>query len=586
MKKVLFLLLLIFVAAYAVDKNLTKVETVIIDDKGITPNIPNLALKNYRPSQVTPLFSMPIIGRQEVIGYTTYDWQYNGPVYTHCIVDPVFGVHCNWMFSNTDPSGATLERNQYYNFYDFSTRTWGWATGFQAFTIRSGYGGMSNDPITGCAVIGTHQTIGGNITPVVARDQEPGAGLFEYSTGPAAYQWPPIGVTYNQRIHSAVISSSSAATGFSDSVYYTRVDPWPTWTTPIYIQPPSPSAGFCSQNIATSKTSNKVVVLWHCTDDPYPERAFYRLSTDGGANWGSTTQMPFPPSQGIVPGYHISSLFAMFDNQENLRIVASVADTGYTMPAEIWLYSPANTQPWTLVHHYEAETLNAAVGYNAIFATRPSIVQDPTTNNFYVAWEQFDSLNYEPTTSLARADIHVAELTNNGQTVSRKGRITDPNTTSKRFPCVGGIKNDTVFVQYIVDSIAGFVTPNIIQGAYTTNPIVVHRFHKNSLPPVGIEENSSNKYYNFTLKPASPNPTNHITNINYSLPTTENINLTIYDILGRPIRTLVSGIKTPGEYNTIWDGRDNTGNRVQAGIYFYTLKTSNKSISQKLIRTN
>ncbi|MEO0082927.1 MAG: T9SS type A sorting domain-containing protein [candidate division WOR-3 bacterium] len=591
MKRVLIMLFVVVMASFALNRDLAKVQTVFFDENEISANS---SITNQRPSVNTALSPLPIIGRTEVIGTSTYDWQYNGPVYTHCIVDPVAnGVHCGWMYANTQPSAGAPERNQYYNFYDFTTRTWAFGnTGTPVYTARSGFGGMSADPVTGNVVISTHQSIGGVLTPVFARDQVPGGGLFEYSQGPTGYQWPPIGVTYNQSVHSAVISVSSAATGSSDSVYYTRSNTatWPTtWTTPFYIQPPAPSAGFCNQNIAASRTSNKVIVLWEQSEDDYPERAFYRLSTDGGATWGATTQLPFPPSVGGVnPSFHITSLFAMFDAQDNLHIVASVmhyeGTSGYTIPAQIWHYCPANTPAWSLIHHYEADTLNAPVGYNALFATRPSIAQDPTTGNFYVAWEQFDSLNYEPITTLARADIYVAELTNNGQTVTRKGRITDPNTTSKRFPCVGGVKNDTVFVQYIVDSIAGFEL--YTQGTWTHNPIVVHRFHKNSLPLVGIEENNSNKYYHFTLKPALPNPMHSQTTIHYSLPTKSNVDLTIYDILGRPIKTLVSGIKSAGEYSITWDGTDNAGKKVQSGIYFYTLKTQDKSQTHKLIITN
>ena len=49
---------------------------------------------------------------------------------------------------------------------------------------------------------------------------------------------------------------------------------------------------------------------------------------------------------------------------------------------------------------------------------------------------------------------------------------------------------------------------------------------------------------------------------------------------------MVSGTKTPGEYTAIWDGKDANGNKTQAGIYFYTLSTADKSVSRKIIRTN
>ena len=577
MKKVVILVLSILTVTFAVNKNLTQVKTILVDDnKTITRTELN---STSRFSPINPLPSLPLIGRVEVIGYTTFDIQYNGPVYTHCRVDPVYGIHCYWLYSNFAPA---TDRNQRYNFYDFLTRTW--LGDINVYTIRSGFGGMDyipTGPYAGCAVASTHQTISAVITPKIGRDIAPGAGLFEYTQALGGYQWPAVGVTNNEAIHVADMTAADYA------LWYTRCQPWGTWSTPVLIPDDLGTYPmFPDHNIAASKTSNKVVIMWVCANDVGQMRGFYKLSADGGITWGTQTQIPFPPSTIATPSFWITSLFGMFDNLDNLHIVADVSDGSNTLPAEIWHYCQINPQPWTLIHHFDAESIAAGVGSNALFACRPSIVQAPgTTGNFYVAWEQFDSLNYEPLTSLLRGEIWVAELTNNGQTLTRKGRITDLNTTSKRTPCIGGVKNDTVFVQYLVDSIAGFAVAATPVGPVTNNPIILHRFHKNSLP-VAIEEgNPTPKIYNFALSSATPNPSNITTKIAYSLPTISNVHLTIYDVLGRPIRTLVSGTKTPGEYSAIWDGRTNTGSKVQNGIYFYTLKSSDKSISRKLIRT-
>jgi hypothetical protein len=577
MKKVL--LLLVIVAALSAAHN-RKLETVLpnINDERANLGFPVL-------QTTSPVENLPIIGRIEVVGYTTYDWQYNGPVYTHCRYCPTSGVeglHCYWMYSNFNPG---TDRNQRYNFYDFTTRTWNWPLqGVNVYSARSGFGSFDYDPVSGCGVALTHQSVGGVLSPVAARDIFPGGGLFEYSTGPSAYQWPAVGVTQNQALHVACVDGAS-----SDSIWYTRCQPWGTWTTPMKIHTPGSTPLFPDHNIAASKTSNKVVILWECSEDPYPERAFYRISLDGGLSWQPEVQLPFPPSMyGVNPSYHISSLFAMFDNQDNLRIVASVmhydGTSGYTIPSQIWLYSPQSglPNPWTLIHHYDADTLNAPVGYNATFACRPSITQ-ASDGKFYVAWEQFDSLNYEPTTTLARADIWVAEVSNNGQTVTRKGRITDPNTTSKRFPCVGGVKDDTVFVQYFIDSIAGFEL--YTQGRTTLNPVVLHRFHRNHLPATGIEENAQNNLKSFGFTSINPNPSAFRTTITYNLPQRTDVEVNIYDITGRPVRKLFKGMQSEGENSLCWDGKDDKGNRIQPGLYFVTLKTEYSFSSSKIIRS-
>jgi flagellar hook assembly protein FlgD len=53
--------------------------------------------------------------------------------------------------------------------------------------------------------------------------------------------------------------------------------------------------------------------------------------------------------------------------------------------------------------------------------------------------------------------------------------------------------------------------------------------------------------------------------------------LTIYNILGQKVRTLVDEDKVPEEYQVLWDGKDNLGKEVGSGIYFYRLKVGDFS---------
>jgi len=571
MKRLVVLLMLVAVA-FAVN---TRVQTVLLSDDNNLNNVRTTLSDQPTIVNTPPTDFRPLIGRVQVVGHTTFDIFYNGPTYSDARVDLVAnGVHCHWIYSNFN---AGTDRNERYNFLDFATGSLLDPAGVNVFTARSGFGGMDYDPITGNAVVSTHQTISSVITPVAARDAAPGAGLFDFSISPASWQWPCVAVTHNQAIHFAEMYASTY------DLLYTRCQPWGTWSTPIVIADTNPA--FPSHNIAASKTSNKLIIMWMDANDTISMRGFYKLSTDGGVTWGPQVQIPLPPTTISGGGFYITSLFAMFDNSDNLHIVADISNGSTIMPAEIWHYCPTNPTPWTLIHHFDCDTLAGNCGSNALMACRPNIVQAPGTNgNFYVAWEQFDSLNLEPTTSLVRADVWVAELTNNGQTVTRKGKITDPNTTSKRYPILAGVRNDTVIVRYLIDSIAGQYAAATPVGAGTWNPVVLQFFHKNSLPEA-VEEQNPGNHYLFSLNAATPNPFNFNTSISYSLPTTGNVNLTIYDILGRPVKTLVSGTKTAGTYNAIWDGRTNSGASAKAGVYFYTLKTTDKSISRKLIRS-
>ncbi|SVC70967.1 uncharacterized protein METZ01_LOCUS323821, partial [marine metagenome] len=67
---------------------------------------------------------------------------------------------------------------------------------------------------------------------------------------------------------------------------------------------------------------------------------------------------------------------------------------------------------------------------------------------------------------------------------------------------------------------------------------------------------------------AYPNPFNPYINISYSLPSTEHVDLSIVNLLGQKVKTLVSKTQNPGEYYFIWNGKDINGITMQSGIYF------------------
>jgi subtilisin family serine protease len=61
------------------------------------------------------------------------------------------------------------------------------------------------------------------------------------------------------------------------------------------------------------------------------------------------------------------------------------------------------------------------------------------------------------------------------------------------------------------------------------------------------------------------------------------VRLEIYDVRGARVRTLVDGIQTPDEHRETWDGRDDTGDLVASGVYFYRLSVDGRSLTRKLV---
>jgi predicted CXXCH cytochrome family protein len=71
----------------------------------------------------------------------------------------------------------------------------------------------------------------------------------------------------------------------------------------------------------------------------------------------------------------------------------------------------------------------------------------------------------------------------------------------------------------------------------------------------------------------APNPFNPSTEISYQLHEATKVTLTVYNILGQPVRTLVSGSQIAGSHSVNWDGRDSNGLHVASGAYIYVMST-------------
>jgi hypothetical protein len=78
----------------------------------------------------------------------------------------------------------------------------------------------------------------------------------------------------------------------------------------------------------------------------------------------------------------------------------------------------------------------------------------------------------------------------------------------------------------------------------------------------------------FSLSQNYPNPFNPETIIKFSLPRSSDVKLVVIDMLGREVKQLVNSIHPAGTHQIAWDGRDNGGNRVASGAYFYRLTAS------------
>jgi hypothetical protein len=98
-----------------------------------------------------------------------------------------------------------------------------------------------------------------------------------------------------------------------------------------------------------------------------------------------------------------------------------------------------------------------------------------------------------------------------------------------------------------------------------------------------VEELGNTITTGFKIAQNYPNPFNSATTISYDISKTRHVELTIFNILGQKIETLVNCRQPAGSYQIQWDGQDNAGREVASGIYFYRLKAGEFAQIRKMI---
>jgi len=87
----------------------------------------------------------------------------------------------------------------------------------------------------------------------------------------------------------------------------------------------------------------------------------------------------------------------------------------------------------------------------------------------------------------------------------------------------------------------------------------------------------------FALYQNFPNPFNPSTIIRYDVPRSSHVTIRVYDMLGHVVKTLVQGEVEAGTHSVEWDGRNQRGERVSSGVYFYRIEAGSFTKTMKMI---
>ena len=96
-------------------------------------------------------------------------------------------------------------------------------------------------------------------------------------------------------------------------------------------------------------------------------------------------------------------------------------------------------------------------------------------------------------------------------------------------------------------------------------------------------ENEAGMPGRYSLLQNYPNPFNPTTTLRYNLPENSHVTITIYDMLGRKVKTLINETQYSGYRSIIWDAIGNKGERASAGIYLYQIQAGEYMQTKKMV---
>jgi hypothetical protein len=145
---------------------------------------------------------------------------------------------------------------------------------------------------------------------------------------------------------------------------------------------------------------------------------------------------------------------------------------------------------------------------------------------------------------------------------------------------VGGV-DYYYYVQSFDDGSTNTIQPGV--------PLVSSKFYTKTNEPAYLGANAigcpgkGHLANSYRLEQNYPNPFNPVTRISYYIPKTSDVDLSIYNMLGQRIRTLVHQVQNAGSYTVRWDGKNNFGTQAASGVYLYNLTAGKFKESRKMI---
>lgn len=154
------------------------------------------------------------------------------------------------------------------------------------------------------------------------------------------------------------------------------------------------------------------------------------------------------------------------------------------------------------------------------------------------------------------------------------------------FSLASGIFDDGIFIYILFETAAESGSATIEFNQLMVNegdPTVGVCAEMGEVVSVDPEETSPHAPTKSMLYQNIPNPFNPQTTIQFDTAIDGRVNLTIYDLQGHLIKTLTDDLVTAGSYQLVWNGKNEHGQEVPSGVYFYNLTTPDEQQTRQMI---
>jgi hypothetical protein len=392
-------------------------------------------------------------------------------------------------------------------------------------------------------------------------------------------------------------------------------------------------------DVACSRHSNRVVVAWSDSRDTLTTQhnndIYYMVSEDGGVNWGE----PVNVTNFIAPDWDCASqdtvvcdrdtfrvytdLSLLLDEQDNIHI-AFTTKMYYSLEGLISVYASqiwhwgSNYGYYSPIRAVSSDYINANwaadLGDWQLILQRPNLSIDPTNGDLYVSYQFHDTISWSEG-GIPVADAWVAKSVDSGVSWSEGINVTETGI-GDTMVAAGECQHERditlaetvtysdgtgyLHMSYVFDLDAGGAVGTNPTGIPTLNPVYYQRIPVNDIPatplwdnqhpvlhvdssgipqPVSVGGGGAQLPESFTLYQNYPNPFNPATKIQFDLASAATVKLSVFDILGREVSTLVNNETLSGGTHVV---EFDAGN-MPSGIYMYRLEAGGLSESRKMI---